>query len=120
MTLSKRFAAWITRRVGTISCAVFFLMLCVFSLPAAVSTGDPLVITNWVTQNALPLTLMPLIMVGQRVQGWRSERRDQETHDTVMEELALAKEERAILAEDLALLREVHAAVVAPPIRERS
>jgi hypothetical protein len=52
------------------------------------------------------LWALPLLMVGQKVTGRSAEIRDQETHDAVMEELRLAKEERL---EQKLMMRELHA-----------
>ncbi|MDQ7094235.1 hypothetical protein REC12_11605 [Desulfosporosinus sp. PR] len=42
------------------------------------------------------LWALPLLMVGQNVLGRAGEKRDQETHDAVMQELAFVKEELAL------------------------
>jgi hypothetical protein len=45
--------------------------------------------SNWVQ-----LWSLPLLMVGQNVLGESAERREQETHDAVMTELKIAKDDR--------------------------
>lgn len=57
--------------------------------------------SNWVQ-----LWALPLLLVGTNLLGRDSERRSRETHDAVMEELAIAREEQAELAR---LIKEVHA-----------
>lgn len=61
------FGSWITRKVGTMWCAVIFFMLSLISLPAALATHDAFVIVSWISQSFLQLVLLPIIMVGQRV-----------------------------------------------------
>lgn len=48
-------------------CAVIFLLISLISLPAAVHSGDAVVIISWLSQSFLQLVLLPIIMVGQRV-----------------------------------------------------
>lgn len=61
------------------------------------------------------LWALPLLMVGQNVIGRTAERRAQETHDAVMEELSIVKEELAIAKgerdELKILLAELHAKI---------
>lgn len=77
-------AATVTRAVGTVYCAIAFGLVALVSLPAALATGDVVTIVAWIAQTFLQLVLLSVIMVGQRIQGARTERRDQETHDAVM------------------------------------
>jgi hypothetical protein len=92
----NRAGVWITSAVGTMWAAILFASLALVSLPAALLSGDPIVIVAWIAQTFLQLVLLPIIMVGQRLQGERAEKRDQETHDQVMESHA---ELRALVAE---------------------
>ena len=46
------------------------------------------------------LWALPLLMVGQNVLGRAGEKRDQETHDAVMQELAFVKEELALAKDE--------------------
>lgn len=61
------------------------------------------------------LWALPLLMVGQNVLGRASEKRSEETHDAVMTELAIVKEELMIAREERdelkILLAELHAKV---------
>jgi hypothetical protein len=82
----------ITTVVGTMWCAVAFALLATVSLPNAIHSGDPIIIVAWIAQTFLQLILLPIIMVGQNVQGAKTEKRDQETHDAVIAELAAIKE----------------------------
>ncbi|KLU59908.1 hypothetical protein CEB3_c40420 [Peptococcaceae bacterium CEB3] len=61
------------------------------------------------------LWALPLLMVGQNVIGRAAEARDQETHDAVMAELGIVKEELALAREEREelkiLLAELHAKI---------
>lgn len=83
--LLNKVGLWITSAVGTMWAAVLFASLALVSLPAAIMSGDPIVIVAWIAQTFLQLVLLPIIMVGQRLQGKKAEKRDQETHDQVIE-----------------------------------
>jgi hypothetical protein len=61
------FGAWITRKVGTMWCAIIFLVISLISLPAALASHDAFVIISWISQSFLQLVLLPIIMVGQKV-----------------------------------------------------
>ena len=92
----ERWGERITSVVGTMWAAIAFTILAMISLPAALSTGDPVIIVAWVAQTFLQLVLLPIIMVGQNVQSRKTERRDNETHAAVM---AAHRETQQILAE---------------------
>ena len=77
-------AGLVTRAVGTAYCAILFAVIALVSLPAALASGDVVTIVAWIAQTFLQLVLLSVIMVGQRIQGDRTDRRDQETHDAVM------------------------------------
>lgn len=63
----------ITRAVGTMIAAFLFTGLALISLPAAIKTHDKIVIVAWIAQTFLQLVLLPIIMVGQNIQGKHSE-----------------------------------------------
>lgn len=86
----------ITSAVGTMWAAIAFALLALVSLPAAIASGDSVVIISWVAQTFLQLVLLPIIMVGQAVQARKTEKRDNETHQAVM---AAHKETQEILKE---------------------
>lgn len=99
---SDRLEKWgegITSAVGTMWTAIAFSMLALISLPGAIASGDPVIIVAWIAQTFLQLVLLPIIMVGQNVQGRRTEKRDEETHSAVM----------AAHRETQEILRELHA-----------
>ena len=86
----------ITTAVGTMWAAIAFSLLALVSLPAALASGNTVVIVSWVAQTFLQLVLLPIIMVGQAVQARKTEKRDNETHKAVM---AAHKETQQILSE---------------------
>ena len=63
----------ITRGVGTMIAAVLFTGLALISLPAALKTHDKIIIVAWIAQTFLQLVLLPIIMVGQNLQGKHTE-----------------------------------------------
>ncbi len=79
-----RLALWITERVGTVG---FFLLVFVWTLcwlgwnllaPQALQFDPPMAFVFWLfISNVIQLLLMPLIMVGQNLQGRSSELRAQ-------------------------------------------
>jgi len=64
--------------------AIAFTALALVSLPGALTSGSILIFVAWCAQTFLQLVLLPIIMVGQRIQAEKTEARDTETHDAVM------------------------------------
>ena len=56
---NKRVGVLITVIVGTMWCAYLFTALALISLPAAIKTGDRIVIVAWIAQTFLQLVLLP-------------------------------------------------------------
>jgi hypothetical protein len=73
-------AVKITDGVGTMWCAYAFGVLALVSLPAAIRSGDPVVIVSWVSQTFLQLVLLSIIIVGQNVQAAASDKRAEATY----------------------------------------
>lgn len=99
-TLNAWVATKITTGVGTMACAYAFAVLAFLGLPSAIDSGQAI---GWVSSQFLQLVLLSVIMVGQRVQGAKTEARDEETHAAVM---AMHHETQNILA-DLTRMLEV-------------
>ena len=59
----------ITHAVGSMWAAYLFAAIALVSLPAALSSGNPLVIVSWIAQTFLQLVLLPIIIVGQNLQS---------------------------------------------------
>jgi hypothetical protein len=71
---------FITGIVGTMWAAYLFALLTLVSLPAAISSGDKIIIVAWIAQTFLQLVLLPIIIVGQNVQGRAADKRAQQTY----------------------------------------
>ena len=82
--INTRLALSITKVVGSMWCAYAFALLALISLPAAISSHDPIIIVAWVAQTFLQLVLLPIIIVGQNVQAAASDARAQGDHETLM------------------------------------
>lgn len=82
LKLNDRIGLWITRIVGTMWCAYVFSGLALVALPAAINQGSPTVLVNWLSSNFIQLVLLPLIMVGQELQGRHSEIRAEVDFET--------------------------------------
>lgn len=72
---NAKLALVITRSVGTMACAYVFAAIALISLPAAITSGQVIVIVAWVAQTFLQLVLLSIIMVGQSVQSAASDAR---------------------------------------------
>lgn len=84
-----------------------FAALALISLPAAIASHDRLVIVAWIAQTFLQLVLLPIIMVGQNVQGKATEQKINETHQASLAEFELARTARESHTEELADLRAI-------------
>ena len=104
---NTKLAAKITSGVSTMWCAYIFAALALISLPAAVKTGDVVVIVAWVAQTFLQLVLLSIIMVGQNVASAAVEQKINETNEASLGEFELAKEARSIANQELAELKEL-------------
>ncbi len=72
---NAKLALVITRSVGTMACAYLFAVIALISLPAAINSGQVIVIVAWIAQTFLQLVLLSIIMVGQSVQSSASDAR---------------------------------------------
>ena len=72
---NAKLALVITRSVGTMACAYVFALVALISLPAAINSGQVIVIVAWIAQTFLQLVLLSIIMVGQSVQSAASDAR---------------------------------------------
>ena len=99
LTLNQRFGLAITKSVGTMWAAYAFFALSLVSLPAAIMTGDTVIIIAWVAQTFLQLVLLPIIIVGQNLQAAKTEIRAIATYEDATAILEEAKEIQAHLAD---------------------
>jgi hypothetical protein len=74
-------AVKITNGVGTMWCAYAFAALALVSLPAAIRSGDPVVLVSWVSQTFLQLVLLSIIIVGQNILAAASDKRAEATFE---------------------------------------
>lgn len=70
----------ITGVVGTMWCAYVFTLLALISLPSAIKSGDSIIIVAWIAQTFIQLVLLPVIIVGQNIQGRASDKRADQTY----------------------------------------
>ena len=81
LTLVDRAALRITSLVGTMACAGIFAVIALVSLPSALRTRSVIIIVAWIAQTFLQLVLLPLLMVGQNLQGRHAETRAQADYE---------------------------------------
>jgi hypothetical protein len=78
---NERIGLAVTKRVGTMWAAYLFFGLSLVSLPAALSSGNEIVIVSWIAQTFLQLVLLPIIIVGQNIQAKASDERAVATYE---------------------------------------
>jgi len=110
-SFNRRVAEKITAFVSTMWCAYIFAAIALISLPAAIRTGDVVVIVAWIAQTFLQLVLLSIIMVGQQVSAASVEQIIRETHEASIGEFELAKEARQIADQELRELKEIAAEI---------
>src|SRR6266513_577681 len=103
-----RFNTWlairVTHSVGTMWCAYAFGALALVSLPAAITSGNPIVIVSWISQTFLQLVLLSIIIVGQNVLAAASDKRSEATYEDADAVLHTALQiQDHLLAQDLEL-----------------
>jgi hypothetical protein len=101
---NTRVAVKITKSVGSMWCAYAFALLAIISLPAALRSGDPIIIVSWIAQTFLQLVLLPIIIVGQNVQAAASDARAENDHDTLLSIHTLTSEVHEIAEQQTAIL----------------
>ena len=84
LSFSNRLALFITKIVGTMASVYAFTLLALVALPAAIQTGNPTILVNWLSSNFLQLVLLPLIMVGQDLASKHTEVRAELDFETNM------------------------------------
>jgi hypothetical protein len=95
--LNERIGLAVTKRVGTMWAAYVFFGLSLVSLPAAISSGNEIVIVSWIAQTFLQLVLLPIIIVGQNIQAKSSDDRAIATYEDAGAILEESKEIQAHL-----------------------
>ncbi len=103
--INTRIAVVITKLVGSMWCAYLFALLALISLPAAISSHDPLVIVSWIAQTFLQLILLPIIIVGQNVLAAASDARAESDHKTLLAIHTLTEEVHEIALQQTDILK---------------
>ena len=88
---NAKFAVLLTNMVSTMTCAYIFAAIALISLPTAIS-GGVAVLISWSAQTFLQLVLLSVIMVGQEIQGKKSERRAIQDHAMLIDQLKEIKD----------------------------
>ena len=100
-------AVKITRAVGSMWCAYAFAALSLVSLPAAISSGNNVIIVSWISQTFLQLVLLSVIIVGQNVQAAISDARAESDHETLLAVHALTVAVHAMDEQQVEILRRL-------------
>ena len=108
---NRRVAERITAFVSTMWCAYIFAAMTLISLPAAIKTGNVVVIVGWIAQTFLQLVLLSIIMVGQKSSAEAVEKMIIETHAAALAEFELAKESREMANQELMELKRLTAEI---------
>ena len=104
--LNNRIGLRITKSVGTMWAAYVFAALSLVSLPAAIASGNELVIVAWIAQTFLQLVLLPVIIVGQNIQAAAADARAIATYEDATAILEEAKQiQHHLEAQDQTLQR---------------
>ena len=101
---NARLAVKVTSGVGTMWCAYAFAALALVSLPAAISSGNPVTLVSWISQTFLQLVLLSVIIVGQNVLAAAADKRSEATYkdaDAVLQEAVMIQQH--LMAQDRAL-----------------
>ena len=105
--LNQKVATKITSFVSTMWCAYIFAAIALISLPAAIRSGDRIIIVAWVAQTFLQLVLLSIIMVGQDASSKGMQQKIDETHTASLAEFELAKRSQEIANKEMAALKEI-------------
>ena len=108
-----RFNTWlavkITKTVGTMWIAYLFALIALVSLPAAIQSGNVIIIIAWIAQTFFQLVLLPIIIVGQNVIQATNDARAEADHETLTAVHRLTIEVHAINEAQSAILRQLQA-----------
>jgi hypothetical protein len=108
---NRMLAEKISAAVSTMWCAYLFAAIALISLPAAIKSGDPLIIVAWIAQTFLQLVLLSIIMVGQEAQANAIAQKISETHTASLAEFELAKDSQVTAKQELAELKTIAAEI---------
>jgi hypothetical protein len=100
-------AVRITKTVGSMWIAYLFAAIALISLPAALQSGQVIVIVSWVAQTFLQLVLLPIIIVGQNVIQAANDARAEADHETLSAVHRLTVEVHSIDLAQTAILKQL-------------
>ena len=106
-SFNTRLALGITKSVGTMWVAYIFAGISLVSLPAAIASGETLIIVSWIAQTFLQLVLLPIIIVGQNVIQAANDARAEADHETLAAVHRLTLEVHAINEAQTEILNEL-------------
>jgi len=104
---NQRVAERVTSLVLTMWTAYIFSAIALISLPAAIKSGEILIIIAWIAQTFLQLVLLSIIMVGQKRSAETIAQQINETHSAALAEFDLAKESRAVAEQQLREIKQM-------------
>lgn len=104
----------ITLVVGTMWTAYVFTLLALVSAPAALHSGDRIIIVAWIAQTFLQLVLLPIIIVGQNVQAKAADARSLATYEDASAVLDEARQIQAHLLVQDAAIQQILARLSTP------
>jgi len=109
-----KFNTWlavkITKTVGTMWIAYLFAAIALISLPAALRSGNVIVIVAWIAQTFFQLVLLPIIIVGQNVIQAANDARAEADHETLSAVHQLTVEVHAINEVQSTILNQLQTA----------
>lgn len=86
--INDKIAVWFVNAMGTMYCVYVFFVLVM--IPLFIPTlMTPIM---FISSSVIQLIALPLIMVGQAVQGQKTEKRAQEDHESILLELKEIKD----------------------------
>jgi hypothetical protein len=101
-------AVRITKSVGTMWTAYLFAAIALISLPAAIMTGNVIVIVAWIAQTFFQLVLLPIIIVGQNVISASQDARAEADHLTLTTLHAMNVRQLQMLEQQSRILDQQH------------
>jgi uncharacterized membrane protein len=105
LSTQEKIALYITKGVGSMWCAYVFAVIALISLPDAIRSGRPAII-SWIAQTFLQLVLLSIIMVGQNVSSKHSELRAEADYEVNVKSEKETEEIKKSLEEIKKLLTE--------------
>jgi hypothetical protein len=123
MRFNSRLALLITIGVGSMWCAYLFMVLALVSFPAAIKSGDVIILVAWISQTFFQLVLLPIIIVGQNIQGEAADKRSQQTyndaeavlHEALQIQMHLTEQDQHLARQDQRLQEIIDAFLRAYP-----